>query len=116
MSRTEFRVSHVRWIVELPTQRQRHFVVAEVVNAGPAVDRLDNEPDSVPAMDRDRDLRQRIDPFVAFGGRHATERFLCVSRKPFTGFPVHQTKGSKHPTTRAFIKEAHAVFNARYVC
>ncbi|MET4449728.1 hypothetical protein ABIB75_008042 [Bradyrhizobium sp. GM2.2] len=43
-----FEFSGVRWIVDLPTQGQRHMVVSEVVNAGPAVERLDNETGSVP--------------------------------------------------------------------
>lgn len=44
-----FEFPGVRWIVELPTQRERHFVVSEVVNACPAIGCLDDETGSVAA-------------------------------------------------------------------
>lgn len=62
----------MRWIVDLPTQGQRHIVVSEVVNAGPAVERLDNETGSVPEGSLERPS-PKLDAFRAVSLVHAIQ-------------------------------------------
>ncbi|MGY2933282.1 hypothetical protein ACVWZ6_002884 [Bradyrhizobium sp. GM6.1] len=62
----------MRWIVDLPTQGQRHIVVSEVVNAGPAVERLDNGTGSVPEGSLERPS-PKLDAFRAVSLVHAIQ-------------------------------------------